>query len=93
MGALEVVSPRAIGRRQRAAALEKRMLKFSGVYNAAALLRDSWHGAEERRQACAQTLADVVLQALQQPEADVEALLYALADSLCCSPLGTPWEA
>jgi hypothetical protein len=91
MGAMEL--PRAMGRRQRAAALEARMLKFSGIYNSAALLRDSWHGSDVRRQACAQTLAEVVLQALQQTECDAEAALYALADALCCSPLGTPWEA
>jgi hypothetical protein len=29
-----------------------------------------------------------VLKALQEPGADLEAVLYVLADSLCCSPLG-----
>lgn len=87
-----LLSPRRIGRRERAAALEQRMLRFSGVYNAAALLRDSWHGAEARREECARGLASAVLVALQAPGVDAEAVLYAVADALTASPLGTPWE-
>ena len=87
-----ILTPRRIGRRQRAAALENRMLKHSAIYNAATLLRDSWHGAEERREECARKMAAAVTDALQAPKCDAEAVLYAVADSICCSPLGTPWE-
>jgi hypothetical protein len=80
------------GRRQRAAALQARMLKHSGIYNAAAVLRDSWHGSEARRQRCARALADVVLLELERA-GDVEAALYATADALTCGALGAPWEA
>lgn len=83
-------TPRVMGRRQQAAALEQRMLRFAGIYNTACLLRDSWHGSSARRQECARRLAEVVAQALQSD--DCEAALYALADAICCSPLGTPWE-
>jgi hypothetical protein len=69
------------------------MLKFAAIYNAAALLRDSWHGSSERRDACAQRLADVIVQQLQCEGCDSEAAVYAVADAICCSPLGTPWEA
>ena len=85
--------PRALGRRARAAALEDRMLKFSVIYNAATLLRHAWAGSEHRRLECARGLAHAVVQALAQPETDIEAALYSLADALYCSPLGVPWEA
>ena len=88
-----LLSPRAMGRRQRAAALEARMLKFSTIYNQAALLRDAWRGSPERREQCARCLADAVMQELGRDGVDYEAVLYAVADSICCSPLGTPWEA
>ena len=87
-----LVLPRKIGRRGRAAALEERMLQFSAIYNAATLLRHAWAGSEGRRLECARSLADAIVQALTQPESDVEAALYALADALYCSPLGVPWE-
>ena len=81
-----------IGKRERAAALELRMLRFSDIYNAATLLRHAWLGSEARRQQCIAALAAVLVRELQQAE-DIEALIYALADSLYCSPLGVPWES
>lgn len=86
-------SPRRIGRRQRAAQMEARMLKHSAIYNSAALLRDAWHGSDERRAQCASVMAQAVREALQAPQCDCEAVLYATADAICCSPMGTPWEA
>ena len=88
-----IQTPRVMGRRQRAAAIEKRMLRHSAIYNSASLLRDSWHGSPQRREECARRMAGAVMEALQAPRCDCEAVLYAVADSLCCSPLGTPWEA
>ena len=67
------------------------MLKFAGIYNAATLLRDSWHGSGERRAKCADQLAEVIAQELRR-HSDTEAVLYAVADALYCSPLGVPWE-
>ena len=87
-----IQTPRTIGRRRRAARVEARMLNHSEIYNSAALLRDSWHGSEERREECARNMALAVTQALQAKACDCEAVLYAIADSICCSPLGTPWE-
>lgn len=92
MDRLPVLSVGRIGRRERAALLEQRMLVFSAIYNAAALVRNSWHGREERRRQCADKMAEAVLAALQGTE-DREAALYAIADALHCSPLGVPWEA
>jgi hypothetical protein len=80
-----------IGRRERAAQLEARMLKFSAIYNAACLLRHSWHGQEARRLTCADALAAAFVQELATTQ-DREACLYALADAIFCSPLGLPWE-
>jgi hypothetical protein len=80
-----------IGKRARAAALQERMLRFAGVYNAACLLRHAWHGREARRQECAEALCREFLKAIAQTE-DSEAAVYALADSLYASPLGVPWE-
>jgi len=80
-----------IGKRARAAALQERMLRFAGVYNAACLLRHAWHGREARRQECAEALVREFLKAIEQTE-DHEALLYAVADALYASPFGTPWE-
>lgn len=88
---LEIIAPRFVNRRQRAAELQARMLKFSAIYNAACLLRHAWHGSAVRRQQCAQGLADAVVMELKQAK-DPEAVLYSLADSLYCSPLGVPWE-
>jgi hypothetical protein len=85
-------APRFVNRRQRANELQERMLKFPYVYNAACLLRDSWHGSAERRVRCARGLADALAKELQRDAVDHEALLYALADSLYTSPLGVPWE-
>jgi hypothetical protein len=93
-GRLDAIqAPRVISRRQRAANLELRMLKFSPIYNAAAVLRDSWHGSSMRRDACARLLAQVIVQELGRDGCDFEAAVYAVADAICCSPLGTPWEA
>ena len=83
---------RFVSRRQRAMELEARMLKLSSIYNAAALLRDSWHGPAARRMHCAKQWAEVVAQELQRGS-DPEAAVYAVADALYCSPLGVPWEA
>lgn len=89
----EVVRPVGrSGRRQRAAALQERMLAHRPIYNAAALVRDSWRGSERRRAECIARLAEAVIAELARTE-DREACLYAVADALCCSPLGTPWEA
>jgi hypothetical protein len=41
-----------IGRRERAVRMAERMLAFSSVYQAAWLVRDSWHGRPERQAAC-----------------------------------------
>jgi hypothetical protein len=71
------------------------MLKFHAIYNAAAMLRDSWHGSVARRLDCAMRLAQALAQEVQCGGADpetVEALLYAVADALYCSPLGVPRE-
>jgi hypothetical protein len=69
------------------------MLTFSPIYNAAAMLRDSWHGSSARRDVCVRILAAVIVQELQREGCDAEAAVYAVADAICCSPLGTPWEA
>lgn len=83
--------PRFRSRRQRAAELQARMLHFSPIYNAAYIVRDSWHGSEERRQRAIRNLADVLLRELQTAH-DLEAAIYAVADAITCSPLGCPWE-
>ena len=81
-----------IGRRERAVRLAERMLAFSSVYQAAWLVRDSWHGRPERQAECINKMAEAVKTELERTS-DREALLYAIADALYCSPLGVPWEA
>ena len=81
-----------IGRRERARALQNRMLAHHEIYNAAALLRDAWRGSAARRLECSACLAEALAKDLATAQ-DKEALLYALADSLYCSPLGVPWES
>lgn len=95
MSELMMQEPPRLGRRQNKAAMVERMRKHHRIYNAACLLRDAWgyHDAGSgRRLNCAKALGDAVLEALREPHHDIEAILYALADSLTCSPLGTPWE-
>lgn len=79
------------GRRAQAAQLRERMEKFSGIYNAAWLLRDARHGVPLRRQELAWRFANALAKELLKT-LDHEALLYAVADSITCSPLGLPWE-
>jgi len=81
-----------IGRRERAKALQDRMLAHPEIYNAAALLRDAWRGGERRRLECVAALAAVLALDLATVQ-DTESVIYALADSLYCSPLGVPWES
>ena len=80
-----------IGRRERARALQNRMLAHHEIYNAAALLRDAWRGSEARRLECVAVLAEALALDLATVQ-DTESVLYAVADSLYCSPLGVPWE-
>jgi len=87
-----IEAPRFINKRQRALELQARMLAFPSVYNSACVLRHAWHGSAVRREQCARALADAVAKELQRDAVDYEALLYAIADSLYASPLGTPWE-
>lgn len=86
-----LVASRFINKRERAAELQARMLKFSAIYNAGCLLRHAWHGSVGRREECVRAFADALSRELQQA-GDAEALIYAVADSLYSSPLGVPWE-
>jgi hypothetical protein len=67
------------------------MLAHPEIYNAAALLRDAWCGSDARRLECVAALAAVLALDLATVQ-DTESVIYAIADSLYCSPLGVPWE-
>lgn len=80
------------GRKSRAIELQQRMKAFGGIYNAAWLVRDSWHGSALRRRERVWKFANVLARELQQCR-DCEALIYAVADALTSSPNGVPWES
>lgn len=71
--------------------LEARMRAFNSIYSAAWLVRDSWFGPTMRRQEKVWGLVNALVRELRET-GDHEALLYALADSLTCSPHGVPWK-
>ncbi len=80
-----------IGRRARAARLRQRMAVFSDIYNSGWHIRNSWGATSLRRQELAWEFAKVLARELQRRR-DYEALIYAVADALTCSPHGVPWE-
>lgn len=80
-----------IGWRGRARDLRERMSRFSSIYNAAWLVRDSWHGSELRKQEYVWKFVQALVAELQRGE-DLEALIYAVADSLSCASSGVPWQ-
>jgi transcriptional regulator with XRE-family HTH domain len=80
------------GYRGRVRQLQERMSVFSSIYNGAWLVRDSWYGPAMRRQECVWRFVNVLARELQDCH-DYEALIYAVADALTCSPHGVPWEA
>jgi hypothetical protein len=78
-------------RRERAAELHERMLKFSAIYNAGWLVRDAYFGSDQRQHDAVMAFIAVVLQELRTTQ-DYEACLFAVADTLTCSAHGLPWE-
>lgn len=82
---------RWMSRRERAAQVRERMQRFSAIYNAGWLMRDTYFGPAQRREQYAVRFIAVLLQEMRSTR-DYEALLYAVADALTCSSLGVPWE-
>jgi len=78
-------------KRTRAAKLRERMQCFPSIYNAAWMVRDSWHGSAHRRDECMRRLVAVFLSELKECR-DVEALIFAVADAITASAHGVPWE-
>lgn len=87
-------SPKKAGQwatpRQRAAALRARMAEFRAIYNAGWYIRNYMHGDPDRMAAAAAQFCDVVAAEIARAT-DKEALIYAIADTLTCSPYGVPW--
>lgn len=79
------------GWKSRAIRLRDRMKAFTAIYNAAWHVRDSYYGAQLRRQENVWRFVNVVVAELRSCR-DFEALIYAVADSLTASPHGVPWE-
>lgn len=77
--------------RRRAADLRARMAGFSGIYNAAWMVRYSQCGDSARRERAARDFCQVLAKELTKCT-DPEALIFAVADSITCSPHGLPWE-
>jgi DNA-binding transcriptional regulator YiaG len=80
------------GYRGRVRQLQERMSVFSSIYNAVWLVRHSWYGPAMQRQEYVWQFVNVLARELQDCH-DYEALIYAVADALTCSPHGVPWEA
>ena len=78
-------------RRERAAQLRVRMSSFTTIYNAGWLVRDAQSSHEDRRQDLAWRFIAVLQNELRDCH-DPEALIYAIADTIACSPHGLPWE-
>lgn len=79
------------GARQRAADLRERMATFGGIYHAAWMVRYFQHGDPARRKKAAVDFCQVLMAELPKCT-DPEALIFAVADSITCSPHGLPWE-
>lgn len=77
--------------RQRAAALRQRMMRFSTVYNAGWHIRYCLHGDPKRLAEAAAKFCEVIANEIASAT-DKEALIYAIADTVTCSPYGVPWE-
>ncbi len=77
--------------RRRAAELRARMAGFCDIYNAAWMVRYFQHGDSARREKAARDLCQVLANELTKCT-DPEALIFAVADSITCSPHGLPWE-
>lgn len=80
-----------LGWRSRAIRVKERMRQFHAIYNAAWLVRDSWHRHALSRQERVWNFVNVLAKELRSCS-DYEALIYAVADSLTSSPHGLPWE-
>jgi hypothetical protein len=72
--------------------VREKMLAHSAIYNAAWLVRDSWHGSPERRQERMWRFVNTLARELQRTT-DYEPLVFAVADALTASTHGVPWEA
>jgi len=79
-------------KRQKQLQLEQRMQKFSSIYNSAWLVRYHMHTHGEAARIEAILKFWLVLFDEARKCQDPEALLYAVADSITCNPLGLPWE-
>lgn len=78
-------------RRERAAELQERMNQFGAIYRAGWMLRNAYFGPSARRHKAVMQFVAALLVALRDTD-DYEACLYAVADTMMCSPLGVPWE-
>lgn len=85
------LSWRFVTRRERAAKLRERMEVFSAIYNAGWLLRNAQYGPSGPREDIAWRFL-AVMEAELRACKDPEALIYAIADTIACSPHGLPWE-
>lgn len=74
-----------------AAKLRARMFAFSDIYNAAWMVRYYQLGGDLVRQQAIEKFCAALLHELETTK-DREALIYAVADSITCSPHGLPWE-
>lgn len=83
---------RGNSRFRREAQLRARMCAFADIYNAAYALRHYQHGAILLRQQAVAKFCAVLVHELETTE-DLEALIYAVADSITCSTHGLPWES
>jgi len=78
-------------RRERANELRERMAACSPIYNAAWLVREAYFGPDERRRRTVEALLRAFADELRKTQ-DYEAVVFAMADALYCSPSGVPWE-
>lgn len=67
------------------------MFAFSDIYNAAWMVRYYQLGGDLVRQQAIEKFCAALLHELETTK-DREALIYAVADSITCSPHGLPWE-
>jgi hypothetical protein len=81
-----------ISSRARAEALKQRMNKFRAIYQAGWIVRNTAHGDVDRRATQIYRFCEVLAHELATAT-DYEALIYAVAHTLTCSPYGVPWES
>jgi len=64
---------------------------FSAIYNAGWLVRDAYFGPRQRSEEMMMRFVAVLLQEMRNCR-DIEALIFAVTDTLTCSRHGVPWE-